>query len=125
MPRVLLIDDDQFSNFLNKSLLQHSWENIEVLVANSGQEGLAFVEEPDRPDLIFLDIRMPLMSGIEFLEHFSKLEKEVISEIKIIMLSSSLDKEEISKSQEFPNVISFLNKPLDKEKILEVRSIIE
>src|SRR5258708_36657106 len=98
---ILLIDDDEPTNFLNKMTIDQSGCAEWVQVVQSGQEALDYLqgtgrfknrkEDYPRPDLIFLDINMPAMDGWEFLDKYKELPKDQKAEIVLIMLTTSLN----------------------------------
>lgn len=111
---VLLIDDNEATNYLHKRLIQQSGlvENVMVMqYAGDALEYLQTTTDP-RPDLIFLDINMPAMSGWEFLEDYEKLLPEQKSSIVIIMLTTSLNPDDRANADNFEAVREFCNKPL-------------
>ncbi|WP_405205139.1 response regulator [Aquimarina sp. LLG6339-5] len=113
----LLIDDDKATSFFNKHmLLKHeAFRNVKVI--QEPKNALEYLKNLDnplhiKPELIFLDINMPFMNGWEFLKEFSNLEKQVINDTKIIMLSTSNDPNDMKKAIEHELVYDFINKPL-------------
>lgn len=97
----------------------------EIIVQISGKAGLTYLnecisEKLPPPQIIFLDIRMPEMNGFEFLDEFKKLDSKFISNIKVIILSSSLDVNDMKRAKEDPAIVKFLNKPLKKEMLEEI-----
>ncbi len=119
---VLVIDDDEPTNFLNQMIVENSGCAENVKAVQSGQEALEYLTEKEkdkfpRPDLIFLDINMPAMSGWEFLEKYKNLHKEQQGKIMVVMLTTSLFPEDRVKANEMPEVSGFENKPLTKEKL--------
>ena len=128
MLKVLLIDDDKINNFLNRSIIEKTCGNeCEVSEFTNPEEAFDFLKEcttantEECPDIVFLDINMPEMSGFEFLE---KLEEDQINilKTKIFILSSSLDPNDIERSKEFTIVSDFISKPLDKSKLENIKS---
>ncbi|HWK07254.1 MAG TPA: response regulator [Puia sp.] len=124
---ILLIDDDEPTNFLNKMTVEQTGCARHVAIAQSGQEGLDFlmgqrsaVNDTDcpHPDLIFLDINMPAMDGWEFMEKYKQLPKEQKASIVLIMLTTSLNPDDEEKTKHIPEISGFENKPL-KERQLE------
>ena len=120
--RILLIDDDEISNFINERKIKGAGFASQINVCISATRGLQLLTDllasgEQMPEVILLDINMPVMDGFAFLEEFVKFPFELIENVKIAMLTSSLEKEEIKKSYEFKNVVDFINKPLSTDKI--------
>ena len=116
----LLIDDNYIDNFVTRRLLESSnfAENIEV--RQSPAEAIESLRNGSvKPDVIFLDIRMPLMNGFEFLEEYDKIDIDK-SAIKIFLLSSSLDPTDIRKSMDNKYITQFIHKPLTKQILAEI-----
>jgi CheY-like chemotaxis protein len=115
---ILLIDDDEPTNFLNKLTLEQAGCTRQIRVAQSGQEALNYLQEaPIRPDLIFLDINMPAMDGWEFLERYRSLPDARKADIVLIMLTTSLNPDDEIRTRAIPEVSGFENKPLSQEQL--------
>ncbi len=112
---IWLIDDDQTQNWIAKTMLHDVNPNWDIQSFTSPIEAQELVKN-EKPDLILLDINMPLMSGLEFLEILSKTDLKT----KIIMLSSSFLSSEIEKSLSYPHVINYWTKPLTEKNISEL-----
>lgn len=126
MLKILLIDDDKINNFLNRSVIEkHCGNECVVSEFINPEEAFDFLKacsstnHEDCPDVIFLDINMPEMSGFELLEMMDS-ENIQLSKTRIFMLSSSLDPHDIEKSKSFATVTDFISKPLDKSKIEKI-----
>jgi CheY-like chemotaxis protein len=127
--RILLVDDDETTNLLNKRLLSKMNVADNIDIAFDGLEALGFLvnklESPNgvvefpKPDLIFLDVRMPVMDGFEFLLKYKDLSKDQMAKTVIIMLSTSLRNEDITRAKEL-NVDDYVNKPLTESTINNV-----
>lgn len=117
---VLLIDDDEINNYINKRILDKSEITSGVIEKLNGEEAMKYlIENPHSlPGLIFLDLDMPVMNGIEFLEEFSKAELPEKSQIKIIVLSSVLPPSLSDALLNYP-VYTCLTKPLTEEVLIE------
>jgi len=114
----LLIDDNYIDNFVTRKILENSNFAENIVVVRSATEALESLRKGAiKPDVIFLDIRMPIMSGFEFLDEFDKIEIDK-EHIKIFMLSSSLDPIDFKKSSGNKYISQFILKPLT-QKILE------
>ena len=127
---ILLIDDDEATNFLNKIIIERANLTEHIQVAQSGQEALDyltnqgdFLEEGKgypQPDLIFLDINMPAMNGWEFLDEYKKLRDEQKARIVIVMLTTSLNPDDELKARKIPEISNYKNKPISQEMLREV-----
>ena len=120
---VLLVDDDDVTNFVNESVIQDAGVAEEIMTAHNGREALEAIQggvsEDNCPNLIFLDINMPVMNGFEFLEAYQQLEEERRQSIIVIMLTSSLSSVDIETAQE-SGAADFMSKPLTTDKLEEV-----
>ncbi|MCX6290548.1 MAG: response regulator [Bacteroidetes bacterium] len=117
-PVVMLIDDNELDNFVNKKLIESERFANLVLTQPSGVSALEFLKKnstgSEIPDIIFLDIMMPNMDGFAFLEEFAKLNDEVKKKSKIVMLSTSESFKDLNRANQNKHVYKFLNKPLNK-----------
>ncbi len=116
---VLLVDDDTTNNFLNELLFQQLDVTDRLLTAEDGAKALDLIEHtdgPDEPALILLDVNMPGMSGVEFLEAYRRLPKARRGATVIIMLTTTMDARDLSRLEEL-NIAGLVSKPLTKEKI--------
>lgn len=123
--KILFIDDDKATNFLNKHLAKGR-ESIEsVYLKHSGFEAIEFLENcknetENIPNLIFLDINMPAMNGWEFLEAFYALDENLVNKISVIILSSSDDPGDLKKFESNEKLLDFLRKPLNVQALESV-----
>ena len=116
----LLIDDNYIDNFVTRKILEGSNFVETITVVRSANEAISSLRDGlIKPDVIFLDVRMPLMGGFEFLEEFDKLSIEK-SGIKIFMLSSSLDPLDMRKSTDNKYITQFIHKPLTQKALEEL-----
>ena len=118
-PVVMLVDDNELDNFINKKLLENEMFAENVIVHLSAQAALSELKSlentPERlPKIIFLDIMMPHMDGFGFLEELTKLSDGIKKHSKIIMLSTSESFKDLNRANQSKYVYKFLNKPLNK-----------
>jgi CheY-like chemotaxis protein len=115
----LLIDDNYIDNFVTRRILESSNFAENIVVQQSAAEAIDAIRNGHiKPDVIFLDLRMPLMNGFEFLQEYDKLPANDKSASKIFMLSSSLDPVDVKRSGQNKYITQFIHKPLT-QKILE------
>jgi CheY-like chemotaxis protein len=124
---VLVIDDDEPTNYFNQLLLEKAGCATHIQVAQSGQEALDYLTKSRKPageeelfpcpDLILLDINMPAMDGWEFLEKYKKISNEHKGRIIVVMLTTSLLQEDVAKAKSTPEISGFEHKPLTVENL--------
>jgi CheY-like chemotaxis protein len=122
---VLLIDDSDVDNFINKAIVSKEKCVSQIITKNSGLDALEFLnsilDQPEfYPEFIFLDIRMPGMTGFEFLEEYVKLPETITNHSKIYILSSSMDPLDNERGENYSVVKGHLTKPLAHHNITDI-----
>ncbi|WP_258105734.1 response regulator [Marinoscillum sp. MHG1-6] len=122
---VLLIDDDEATNFLHELLISECEITNKIIKAENGVEALDYLTNKvngryPKPDLIFVDINMPLMNGWGFLEEYEKLELTQKGRIVVVMLTTSLNPEDKDKAQEILAIRDYKSKPLTVDMLNEI-----
>ena len=114
----LLIDDNYIDNFVTRKILESGNFVENIVIRQSPDEAIESLRTGAvKPDVIFLDIRMPMMSGFQFLEEYDKLEIENKEDIKMYMLSSSLDPTDMKKSLMNKYISNYIHKPITHKAI--------
>jgi CheY-like chemotaxis protein len=117
----LLIDDNYIDNMINRKIIENELFAKKVIVKESAEEALEELKSGKyKPDVIFLDVRMPHMNAFEFLKEYEKLKTNTGTPPMIYILSSSLDPFDHRKVMESPYVTQFLYKPLTHQKLEEI-----
>lgn len=124
---VLCIDDDPITLMLCKMVITKSSFSKEIATARNGEEAIHYFDNLNvdfnsnasinQPQLLFLDLNMPVMNGWEFLDSFSAPKYSQFNHTKVVILSSTIDPADLEKSQKYPMVIDFLSKPITKEML--------
>ena|SRR5688572_25210658 len=120
---VLLVDDNEIDNFINERIIASSAFCDHVVVKNSADGALNYLkqiagEDEKIPEIIFLDLNMPVKDGFGFLEEFAQLNDAIRNRARVIVLSSSISPDDINRASTNPYVFKYINKPLS-EKYLE------
>jgi response regulator RpfG family c-di-GMP phosphodiesterase len=112
----ILIDDSNFDLFIYEKLIVKSGIANSVKAFNSARVALEYIikEQTEIPEtIILLDLQLPGMNGFEFIDQFHQLSDELKSKIRIFMLSSTIDNNDIEKARVSPYIIDLLSKPLE------------
>ena len=127
---VLLVDDNESDNFIHKRILEKAGIAHHVEIAMNGQEALDFLttrlkgdlsdKANYKPELIFLDINMPVMDGWEFLEEYNKLEDAQKGRVVFIMLTTSCNPADRAKAEMIIGHDCFQYKPLTMKMINDI-----
>lgn len=120
---MFLIDDDDVFVFLTKKIIERSGANVLLSVFSNGQEGIEYIkgiaaEEDLLPDVILLDLNMPVMDGWEFLNAYQELE--LAKNIALYIVTSSISPYEVERAKHIKEVQEFIVKPIAKEKFIDI-----
>jgi len=120
MKNFLLIDDDDITCMIHSEIIKLAFSDCNIKIISSSFEALLYLSEFSEselkaPDIIFLDINLPEMSGFELLEKLSSKALKNIRQSRILLLSSSIDPRDLKKAKENPLIEKFLGKPLSVE----------
>lgn len=116
-PIIYLIDDDFIYQSITGMLVERIFKPLDFVSFNNGQEALDLIKEnqdvkESLPNLILLDINMPIMNGWDFLNELSDMLPHLAKKPKISMMSSSSLEEDVNKAMKYPSVVEFVTKPL-------------
>ncbi len=117
---VVLIDDDEISNLFNKIFIRRLDLDIEIETVANGAKAIALLTDQktrlEKPLLLLLDMRMPVMDGWKFLEAYDSLDEELRNESFIVVLTTSENEKEMIRATKNPNIDAIIRKPLSEKK---------
>lgn len=118
--KILIIDDNYIDNYITSAIIKKNNLANDLLEFDNGLKAIEYLEQnkdndEELPDLILLDLYMPLMDGFEFLNLFEKIDFTSTKKCKICIVSSSIDDNDIIKAKLDKNIYTFISKPLTAE----------
>lgn len=122
-----IVDDDNIYQFMASKTIKMTNMVDEIKTFPNGKSAVDYIlthseDYETLPDVIFLDINMPVMNGWEFLEEFHRIKSILKKDIKVCMVSSSIDEVDIRRAEENEDVYKFMSKPVKQQKFQEVLS---
>lgn len=123
LKNILIVDDDDEYNFITEDIFQDTDLNCHLIFKLWAKDALDYLEENkgNFPDLILLDINMPIMNGWEFLEAYESRNYHITEPTIIIMNSSSVYQEDKEKAKTYAKVVDYIDKPFTVKKIYRIR----
>lgn len=122
--RFIIIDNDPVNNLLCTLTVRDVQDTAEIQAFNLPVNGFKYLakEYADTtiPTVLLLDINMPAWSGWDFLDNFEKLDDKIKKQIKIYILSSSIDVNDKHRARENKNVVDYIEKPLSQKTVLSM-----
>jgi CheY-like chemotaxis protein len=125
MKRLVVIDDDPIDHFLIKHVLRGNDYFDTTTYTNYGSLILDYIEEnsdkPEKlPDVILLDLNMPMFTGWDFLERMQSISSDIKKNIKVYVLTSSVRIEDTEHAEQYPFVRSVISKPLTPNSMEQI-----
>jgi len=115
---VILIDDDEITNYINENVILDLKLGNHIKTYVAAEKALSDIEQKaDHPaTLILLDLKMPVFDGFDFLEEFTKLEPSIKNNIRLVVLTTSANPQDMKRVKKL-GFEEYLLKPLTKESL--------
>lgn len=122
MKPVWIVDDDKIFTVILKSKLQKLSDQLQISAFTDGSHALEILQnkQTEFPEIVFLDINMPVIDGWHFLEEFRKLNLSLPEPFSIYISSSSVDHKDMEKARTFPEVKDYVVKPPSDEDLRRI-----
>ncbi|APQ17589.1 response regulator [Maribacter hydrothermalis] len=123
--KTCIVDDDSIYRFTMVKTLESTKFPMDIMVFSDGEEAINFMldnidENSKYPDVIFLDIDMPIMDGFQFMEEYIKIKPRVGKKITIYMVSSSLDPVDIERANNISAISDYIVKPIGVGRLKKI-----
>lgn len=127
--KVMVVNDDEISLFVSSKMIGKTGFAREIITAANGLKALQVFDSfllnskapNDVPELVFLDLHMPVMDGWEFMEMFAEKYAYIFPSVRFVILSSSIDPDDLQKLQRFSAVIELIRNPLSFEILAKLK----
>lgn len=123
---ICIIDDEDIIQYIVKTILHNISNDIDVLSYMNGEEALIALQKlPDTelPDVILLDINMPVMSGWQFLEEFVKTRSDSSKKVPIYILTSSTAPNDKIRSKVYKEIMGYIHKPIEADTLKQIANL--
>ena len=126
---IMLLDDNELDNFINEKTIEANYFSKKIYVCSSAKSAIEFLDniiemgpnyKEAYPEVIFVDLNMPLMDGFQFIEYFKENFETKLGNPIIAILTSSVFSDDVIKASNISKEIIFINKPLTKEILLTI-----
>jgi len=122
---VCVIDDDDIYQIITTKEIEETALVNNILLFSDGEKAIRYIEtaiaeSKKLPDIIFLDLNMPVMDGWDFLDEFLVLKPKMNKKVVLYIVSSSIDNRDIDKARSISAVTDFIIKPITKNQLASI-----
>jgi CheY-like chemotaxis protein len=121
-PLIGIIDDDEIYQFTLTRIINHNKQAERVITFSDGEKAIQYLTDnkainENIPDIIFLDLNMPIMDGWQFMEEYASVKTEIKKKVNIFMWSSSVNPIDIERASEISEISDYIIKPIKLEDV--------
>lgn len=124
MKTIWVVDDDEIIQFIIKRSIQNISPDFNILSFINGEEAIEALLDKSKnnqlPDIILLDINMPVMDGWEFISKFDSMKSNINKKVAIYILTSSTALEDKKQAKQYESIINYINKPIEASLLKEI-----
>lgn len=127
---VCIVDDDDVYKYTINKTIEINQLAKKVIMFSDGEEAITFFNNHldktnDLPDIILLDLNMPIMDGWQFLEEYIELKPRIGKKITLYMVSSSVDIIDLDKAEKISEISDYIIKPITPDKLKDILNVIK
>jgi CheY-like chemotaxis protein len=127
---VCVVDDDEVYQFVIKSQIESHGLARKILIFSDGELAISFFKDTlanaeQLPDIILLDLNMPIMDGWEFLSEYLMLKPRLPKKISIYVVTSSINQTDIDRARNISEVTDYIVKPINEEMLMDMFNKLE
>lgn len=120
-----IVDDDLIFHLVTQRLIESKDIHKKLFFFRNGKEAIDFVKShqsdpKELPDIILLDIKMPVMDGWDFMDQYLSMENDLPKNIIIYIVSSSIDKMDTERAEQISAIKEYIVKPIDQKKLDDI-----
>ena len=122
---VCIVDDDDIYQFVASMEIKKTKMVDKIIFFADGEQAINYLKQEQKnivniPDIIFLDVNMPVMDGWQFLAEYGILKSKLPKSVIIYLVSSSVDERDLTRAKTINEISGYLIKPVARERLLEV-----
>jgi CheY-like chemotaxis protein len=122
LPFIGIIDDDKIYQFTLMRIINDNKQAEKIITFSDGEKAIHYLTDnkatnENIPDIIFLDVNMPIMDGWQFIDEYASIKTEIKKKIVIFMLSSSVNPIDIERASKINEISDYIIKPMKLEEV--------
>jgi CheY-like chemotaxis protein len=122
---IFIVDDDMIYQLFTQKIIENLDDAINIQLFNDGEEAFNALKKGitsglDLPDIVLLDINMPIMDGWEFMDEYVKIKHQLAKEVRIYIVSSSIADSDLNRARMHEDIVDYISKPIETDRLAEI-----